>query len=546
MKKKYFWFYVIALVMALGMSACSSSSDDNGGGSDNPQSIAGVYSIDTYTLTFYDNSTFSATDNATGKNYTGSYTYNAPDLILSGVVATRAFSLEEGKTYSFNVERVGKSLVLTNKETGEVMTLDYVSAAPPSDGQLTPDEERAYIEATARSLETYFVANEWQEFTDLAKEVQDVNADALDDFVNEFVQRTLTGYNKWGYQYSYYDQVYSYVYIDNYYDKLVLLSQAYGQFQASYGGRWEKVGSDAGVKFTYTDSKGAAWVVNLTSSGSTGKIRIDEWKEKYGQEINTVDFDDTGVTPYVDDRDHLLIDVPTQVTATLTRDGVTKMQTTVNISKFLNATDEHSQISFLGQAAGTVDVMIQPTGEAFNVHVDFDYINNTNSTVNATVKRGNTELVNVAVNATPQASAPQEMDKVNNASAVVSVLNRLTVRMTVSEGKSVYDAYHDANNKRNRYDEQFVKNCANVINNSVSAYITNGPTSTVNQGTLRVAVKGKQDYQGTRYELYPTLNFADGSSYAFEDYFTEAYFKSVIDYAEQLGKDFERMLKKTK
>ena len=93
MKKKYFWFYVVALVMALGMSACSSS-DDNGGGSDNPQSIAGVYSIDTYTLTFYDNSTFSATDNATGKKYTGSYTYNAPDLILSGVVATRAFSLE--------------------------------------------------------------------------------------------------------------------------------------------------------------------------------------------------------------------------------------------------------------------------------------------------------------------------------------------------------------------------------------------------------------------------------------------------------------------
>ena len=545
MKKKYFWFYVVALVMALGMSACSSSSDDNGGGSDNPQSIAGVYSIDTYTLTFYDNSTFSATDNATGKNYTGSYTYNAPDLILSGVVATRAFSLEEGKTYSFNVERVGKSLVLTNKETGEVMTLDYVAAAPPSDGQLTPDEERAYIEATARSLETFFVANEWQEFTDLAKEVQDVNANALDDFINEFVQRTLTGYNKWGYQYGY-DQVYSYVYIDNYYDKLVLLSQAYGQFQASYGGRWEKVGSDAGVKFTYNDSKGAVWVVNLTCSGSTGKIRIDEWKEKYGQEINTVDFDDTGVTPYVDDRDHLLIDIPTQVTATLTRDGVTKMQTTVNISKFLNATDEHSQLSFLGQAAGTVDVMIQPTGEAFNVHVDFDYINNANSIVNATVKRGNTELVNVAVNAIPQASAPQEMDKVNNASAVVSVLNRLTVRMTVSEGKSVYDAYHDANNKRNRYDEQFVKNCANVINNSVSAYITNGPTSTVNQGTLRVAVKGKQDYQGTRYELYPTLNFADGSSYAFEDYFTEAYFKSVIDYAEQLGKDFERMLKKTK
>jgi hypothetical protein len=40
------------------------------------------------------------------------------------------------------------------------------------------------------------------------------------------------------------------------------------------------------------------------------------------------------------------------------------------------------------------------------------------------------------------------------------------------------------------------------------------------------------------------INFADGSSYAFEDYFTETYFKSVIDYAKQLGKDFERMVKK--
>jgi hypothetical protein len=60
-----------------------------------------------------------------------------------------------------------------------------------------------------------------------------------------------------------------------------------------------------------------------------------------------------------------------------------------------------------------------------------------------------------------------------------------------------------------------------------------------------VAVKSKSYYGDLyRYELYPTLNFSNGSSYAFEDYFTEAYFKSVIDYAKQLGKDVERMIKK--
>lgn len=543
MNKKYFWFYVVALVMALGMTACSSS-DDNGGGGDNPQSIAGVYSIDSYTLTFYDNSTFSATDNATGKNYTGSYAYNAPDLILSGVVATRAFSLEEGKTYSFSVARSGNNLVLTNKETGEVITLNYVAEAPSADEQLTPDEERAYIEATARSLETFFVASEWQEFTDVAKEIQDVKTGPLNDFMEEFIVRTLTGYNKSGYQYSSGGQVYSYIYNDEYYDELILISQVHGQFVASYGGTWEKVGSDAGVKFTYTDKNGAVWEASATCSGSTGKIRIDEWKTKYGETINTVDFSEENASVYNYERTSTLVDIPTQVNATLTRNGEVKVQTTVNISKFLNATDEHSQLSLFGQGAGTVDVMLQPIGDAFYVHVDFDYANGANSTVNATIKRGGTELVNLAANATPQAAAPQKIDNVNNASVVVSVLNRLTVHMSASEGKSVYEAYDNADDRHNRYDEEFVKNCANTINNGVSAYITNGPASTINQGTLRVAVRGKSDYDRTRYELYPTLNFASGESYAFEDYFTEAYFKTVIDYAKQLGKDFENMVKK--
>lgn len=569
MKKKYFWFYVVALVMALGMTACSSSSSsDDNSGSDKTQSIAGVYTIDSYTLTFYDNSVFSATDNATGKTYSGAYTYNDPDLILSGVVATRAFSLEEGKTYSFSVARSGNNIVLTNKETGEVVTLNYVSAVPSGEGQLTPNDEKAYILTTARSLETYFVADEWQVFTEAAKELQDVNADALESYADELFERTLAGtsknissyymYDRSEYNYNtgssiYYYHLQTYIYNYNYYDKVFMASKAKGQFVASYGGRWQKVGSDEGLKATYTDKSGAVWVLNITHSGSSGPIRIDKWKE-YSDQIYTDSYTPTGnviigqpVTyEYSYDRNSDLIDVPTQVTATLTRNGEVKVQVAVNISKFQDATDEHQQLSFMGQAAGTVDVMIQPAGEPFYVHTDFDYANSTSSSVNTTVKRGGVELVNVKANATPQATEAQKMENVYNASAVVTVLNRLTVHMNASEGKSVADAYNNADKRENRYNEEFVKECANTINNGVSAYITNGPTSVINQGVLRVAVKSKNNYNGTRYELYPTLNFADGSSYAFEDYFTEAYFKSVIDYAEQLGRDIERMVKKSK
>ena len=566
MRKKYFWFYVVALLMALGMSGCSS---DDKSEPDTPQSIVGVYSIDSYILTFYDNSIFSATDNATGKNYTGSYTYNAPDLVLSGVVATRAFSLEEGKIYSFNVAKSGSNLVLTNKETGEVMTLNYVLAVPSSEGQLSPDKERAYILTTARSLETYFVADEWQVFTEVAKELQDVDADAIESYADELFERTLAGMSKQEYSYYMYDRgeydyntgsyiyyyhLQTYILNYNYYDKVFMASKAKGQFVASYGGRWQKVGSEEGLKATYTDKRGAVWVLDITHSGSSGPVRIEKWKEYSDYTYNdssiptgNVIIGQPSTITYSYDQNSDLIDVPTQVTATLTRNGEIKTQVVINISKFQDATDEHSQLSLFGQAAGTVDVMLQPEGDAFNVHVDFDYVNNANSSVNASIKRGGAELVNLEANATSVASETQKLDNIYNASAVVSVLNRLTVHMNVSEGKSVADAYKDADSRQYRYDEAFVKNCANIINNGVTAYITNGPASSINQGVLAVSVKGKSDYYyGTRYELYPTLNFANGSSYAFEDFFIESYFQSVIDYAEQLGRDFERMLKKRK
>lgn len=565
MKKNYFLNYFCALVVALGMFSCSSSDDD--GGSPSEKSIAGVYSIDSYELTFYDNGLFSAKNNSTGKQYSGAYTYSAPNLALS-VDATRAFSLEEGMDYTFTVSRDGNNLTLTNKETGETFTLNYVSEAPARDGQLTAEQERAYIKATARLLETYFVAGEWQEFTDASKELQDVEGGEMEQYLRSLMTDALVAtqindsesyswYRTDSHTGTVYYKVYSNISRNLYYDRLIAATNAKGQFEASYNSkRWVQTGSQDGMKATYTDSKGAVWVLNVTHSGSTGKIRLDEWRERKDSYNRYVDPEPTGnvvIDPdtirsgYTDEHEDILIDVPTQVNATLTRNGEVKMQTTVNISKFQNATDEHGVLSFMGQAAGTVDVMLQPAGEAFYIHTDFDYINSNGSSVNANIKRGSTELVNVAVNATPSASSPMEMDNITNATAVSTVLNRLTVRMSVANGRPVVEAFDNAEDRDNRYNEEFVKNCANTINNGIDAYITNGPASTIRQGTLKVDVKSKSYYGDLyRYELYPTLNFADGSSYAFEDYFTEAYFQSVIDYAKQLGKDFEGMTKKNR
>lgn len=123
MKKNIFNWMAIFMIgfLCVGLSACGGDDNDNPTPPNKHETITGFYTVENYNLAFYDNNTFSAVDKTSGKQYTGTYTYNAPDLILS--IATRAFSLEEGKTYNFSVVRDGDNFILTNKDTGEKFTM---------------------------------------------------------------------------------------------------------------------------------------------------------------------------------------------------------------------------------------------------------------------------------------------------------------------------------------------------------------------------------------------------------------------------------------
>lgn len=255
------------------------------------------------------------------------------------------------------------------------------------------------------------------------------------------------------------------------------------------------------------------------------------------------------------------LELPSYAEVTLTRAGAERVKAVVNISKFANRNPLNSKLSFIGQSTGTATVYVKPaSGDAINVSTSFDYSNYNVSNVKAVVSKGNTMLLDVSATCTPKADDHEEFVNANNAHAVINILNKLTIHLSTADGKQIADAYSDADSYHNRYDKEAVEKSKNTINNSLTAYIVNGNgQSTVRQAEIVMNVRSREEgyydysnsYSGshyvapenktrTRYSLLPVLRFMDATSYAFEDYFTESFFKTVIDKTKQLGEDFKK------
>lgn len=551
----------------MAMFSCSSDSEGDGTTIVNPSDeLMGVYTIGNYDITFLNNNFFRAKDNVTGAQYNGTYTYNAPNLTMSDVMLSRAFQLEEGKVYSFNVERNGKDIVLTNNETGEKIELKYVSDAPKAeDTQLTPAEEKAYINATGNSLKQYFVSSEWDYFSNLINELREIDASALEDYVDEITMSTFRetqSYTSTWFRYDrfdpqsgpiYYKETSTYNY--NYYNKVLLTSQAKGKFVGSYSSKkWMKVGDSNNIEITYTDKNNVTWVFSETKSGDIGAITLEDWNyddKSYNTDIEpytpTGTILEGGSNTYEMGRHYYFVHFPQYIKATVTRNGETVVETTIDVKEINSAVQANGTMSLFGKAKGTIDLMVKPQGEAFNIHTDFDYANASTTTVNATMSRGNVMLLSSKITGNCTASAAHDVASLKDVNIETNILGRMCIVMSFAEGRTVFDKMSEAE----KDDESLQKFtiAKDAFNKDITAYITNGNASSVRQAEIKLDIKyqeynyasniGSESGSIRYYDFFPVLRFSDGSSYAFEDYFTESYFKSIIDYSKNAYDDIK-------
>lgn len=571
----------LMLVASVGTFTSCSSSDDSSGevqvpsGNVEANALAGVWNIENYTMTLYSNNTFDAVDNSTSKNYAGVYNYAGDVLSLSGVT-TRAFTLEEGKTYTFEVKKEGNKIVLIDTETKQTYTGTFVSEAPqPTTEYLSPAQEKAYIETQARNFENYFNANEWEEYAELGKQVYEVRDGDLNAIESDFVKNTMTSsttsrhdeyewmggnYSENGYWMGDIYKVYTLAITKEYWDECLMVSNMAGEFTAM-NGKWVRTKTDGDLTFKFTSKDGAQWVLAVKKSGSTGAVYIDkDYEWDYSSWAPTIGSNDIlvnkrdSVVKVADIFNTYYIDVPTHVTATLTRNGEERVKAVVNIDNFTNRDSSKKKLSLIGNSNGNASVYVKTLNEPFNVSTTFKYSDRNTTSFTAQITKGGKTLADMSAQCVPEAENSQALQNVTNINVRATVLGGLTADLTVSNFNEVADAFEQAD--ENDTEESVVVNAKNRINNCISGYIVNTPSSKTKQAELAVNVMPYErnewyyDYNAGEgrfktvkfYELTPVLRFYDSSTYAFPDYFTEKFFRGVIDKARDIVRDFNDMI----
>lgn len=402
---------------------------------------------------------------------------------------------------------------------------------------LSPDDEKSFLEETSRVFMSYFNANEFEEMSNVAKQIRDLgdddddndaysslgkssvakkssdsddDDDDIEDWIEDIMVKTLTASGTseyWPYNYEYYDA-------------LIKASNVKGTYEASYtSGKWVRTKTTGDATINYTDKNGAKWTLTVVpSDGIKGEV--------YGGK-------DRRYSGYKETRYDFTFEVPGKVTALLTRQGQTQVSAELIVNS-LNIKDQGKNTwpTVMSSANGTFHATVL----AYDINTSFNYAPNSGNSVSATVKKGNTTLVTVNAKGTNSInSSKNEFENGKNITADIDVLGRVQLHATCSDAKTFSDASNRAD--ENDDEEDVVKDCAKKMNSVFSAYITNNGGSK-EQGTIKISTTSEKDYY-TYYYLTPTINFSDGTYYDFDEYFSEKYFQKVIDMYNQLIKDFE-------
>ena len=375
---------------------------------------------------------------------------------------------------------------------------------------LSPDAEKSFLEETSRVFMSYFNANEFEDMSNAAKQISDLDDDDVNDWVDDIMEKTLTASGNseyWPYNYEYYVA-------------LIKASNVKGTYEASYtSGKWVRTKTTGDATINYTDKNGAKWTLTVVpSDGIKGEV--------YGGK-------DRRYSGYKETRYDFTFEVPGKVTALLTRQGQTQVSAELIVNS-LNIKDQGKNTwpTVMSSANGTFHATVL----AYDINTSFNYAPNSGNSVSATVKKGNTTLVTVNAKGTNSInSSKNEFENGKNITADIDVLGRVQLHATCSDAKTFSDASNRAD--ENDDEEDVVKDCAKKMNSVFSAYITNNGGSK-EQGTIKISTTSEKDYY-TYYYLTPTINFSDGTYYDFDEYFSEKYFQKVIDMYNQLIKDFE-------
>lgn len=395
-------------------------------------------------------------------------------------------------------------------------------------------EQKEKLEKTALDLMAKVNANDFKELTDLGTYVRE-----------NLLSRKEYNYNTGGYTKTGLDDEV----IEDWFESA--LESCFGQvtnnvqknlyiaanFKARFvagDNAWKKEGSSDGLEFVFNDDKGQKCVLKITASDSYTKAHFPEF--------DSYDYDNQSGDVKL--RYENTFGIPKEANASLTCGSKTLAQVKVTTQLTMKSSEVN-----LSSDSYTVTANVETCG--YQLVVDkAQFVGGKSATASVVLKKNGTSLVTLKAEAAGKL-AQETYTKHDKERVDVSIAEAgkgavsadvLGQVQLIGEIKSI-DRLVDYMNtaEKNRSDETACKKAVENANNELNIGLFFDGKST-RMASYKFLVSASRKYDTTRYEAIPAVFFGDGTSYSFEDYFDETYFKKVIQNFENLVKDFENLV----
>ncbi len=458
----------------------------------------------------------------------------------------------------------GKDSTATHNDTDTVVNPVDTVVNPdvtPANEEWAPTKQQAYLEDVALEMNSIVQAEDFRHYIELASYVNDTYIDGsdwdnvedwaddiLDDLMSDLIKKetnTERYENSWG----------SYVYNDiiSYYKSTILASNFKGHWIVR-NGKWSRTDAED-IQFAFANKAGNQCILTLTTSGKVVKCHLfdlDDWKD-YQPIYDNDNY--IGSNEYLD-RTQYTLGVPEHITVTLTEGGTTLVKQTLDIDLSGITNDEFNLSS---SSLGFNSVTTLSNGYVFNTK-NVKYSSSSTSATTTVEKNGRTLIVttfSTGLSGIPNQilTGLYDMDDddiedlfahttTTNAAFSVDILGKVQVKGTISDAHQLIDYLDKADD--NDKDEFTFKQAVANANKCYKAniYYNGGITK---QAYMSIEPLSDNYYDwmtnsyNTKWEMEPTINFHNGTSYSFEEYFNEDAFKKLIDAIEDQGDNAEDM-----
>lgn len=430
-----------------------------------------------------------------------------------------------------------KAGIVINYPANTVERIEFYPAdeTPGPNPPVTPStasEEKNFLEQTGIALLNEIKANDFHDIVELTNRFGDIRDGVMDEWVDDCAaaMKTVlsthdeTETDNWG----------STVYHYTDYKWMLRASTFTGHFK-EVNNTWTKEGTASDLQFTFSDKNGNTCVARLTTSGNTKTVHIFD-EEEHGRYYNGM---------YQMDNNLYYLDVPEHLMFTLTRNGMALV--TVNVD--IDLSSINSEEWDLTRDGATVDVLAQVNDYIINFNKT-GYKPGTGATVNFALSKNGTSLVSANVSAAGTLNINSQniyddpeidSEKLGVANTVFDVMGRLQVRSQISSIGNLIKQMNRAyeNDSKESDFKRYVNNANGLMENKF--YFSNESSA---RGSISLEAFLDDEWNGKEYwDMRPVITFnSDGTSYAFDTYFTEKGFQSLVDTYKNLLDDFNDMI----